>query len=297
MQINSAHGVFPDFLSCSFARDHFPESEIRDLLLDLDFRVAKGFDDGFRAPDGHGLVRFHKRDRSTVVTFSGGAVGQFIRMSAVGNLLQVLTLENCRVTRLDLAQDTEFDNSSDVSRRLQTVCRRGWAGRVALGRKSVSEKKVKPIWGKRDDAAISGTVYFGSRKDRYHAKIYDKRMQMAEVHDIDIMRELVRVEVTASRGTATLRDFLEPDALFFHLASPDLVACPRGVANWEIRKMDAFKLPPVVELTDHERMIRLIESSPDLETLRLLCARCPAEVPLLLRKLEAKLRGRTVRAA
>ena len=55
--------------------------------------------------------------------------------------------------------------------------------------------------------------------------------------------------------------------------------------------MDPLELPPLVELTGHEKLIRLIENSPDIETLRLLIADKPTELPIILRKLEAKLRA------
>jgi hypothetical protein len=54
--------------------------------------------------------------------------------------------------------------------------------------------------------------------------------------------------------------------------------------------MDPLSLPPLDEITDHERMIRLVESSPDIQTLAQLVHRTPTELPILLRRLEAQLK-------
>lgn len=291
MQIRSAHDIFPDFLSLTFNPDTIPDGHIRSLLLDLDFRVHGSIKAAFVPPDGFGLVRFFLRPRFTSVTFSGGALGHVRRFAAVGNLLQVLTLAPHRVTRLDLAKDLEFDSASDVSRRLTTLWDRARKGFVSLGRKGVPREKISRVESVRADGSVTGTVYCGSRKDRYFAKAYDKRAEAWARRSIDIGRELVRVEVTASRGTASLRDFLEPDSLFFYLASPDFLPAPLDVPEWRSLDMDPLTLPELATLTDHEKIIRLIENSTDLETLRLLIAQRPAELPIVLRKLEAKLRA------
>jgi len=291
MQIRSAHSVFPDFLSLTYHPEQFPDAQIRSLLLELGFVVSKKAPDGFAPPDGHGLVRIDAKPRFTGLSFSGGAISHVLRFAAVGNLLQVLTLAAHRVTRLDLAKDYDFDTARDVARRLATLWRLGRSEKIGLGRKRVPAQKVTRIESVRRDSCVTGTVYFGSRKDRYFAKVYDKRAEVWVRQDVDIMRERLRVEVTACRRTATLNDFLEPDGLFYYLAAPDLVPAPATAPEWRLQKMDPLELPPLVELTGHEKLIRLIENSPDIETLRLLIADKPTELPIILRKLEAKLRA------
>jgi len=299
MELKTNHGVFPDYLRCSYGREAFPEPEISSLLLDLGFSASQDFPESFVPPDGHGLVRYLKKARFTVLSLSGGALSSILRQGEVGSLLQVLTLEHHKVTRLDLAQDISFNRASQVAARLDHLFRRGYTGWVRLGKKAVSPIDVKRFQASRRDGVITGTVYFGSRKNRYAAKVYDKRAEMAANRDIDICVELLRVEVTAARGTATLRDLLEPDPLFFYLASPELVSRPPDVSTWRYTEMDPLMLPPLAQLTDHERMIRLIENSPDLELLRVLIDAKPTELPLVLSKLEAKLRSTSgnIRAA
>lgn len=297
MQIQSKLEIFPDYLSVTYGPDRCPDALIRSLLLDLEFRCHGTIEDGFTLPDGTGLARLSSKARFTLVSFSGSTLAHIIRRGAIGHLLQILTSEHHKVTRLDLAKDYDFDRPEDVMLRLRTLFNLGTREKVRLGRKVVPAQKVSRIQSIRRDDVRTGTVYFGSRKDRYFARVYDKRAEVWAKQDRDIARELLRVEVVAMRGTATLRDLLEPDSLFFYLAAPHLVPYERGIKHWRKTPMDPLNLPPLQKLSDYEKAVRLIDSSPDLDTLAMLIGSTPTQLPLVMRKLEAKLREQLRTAA
>lgn len=300
MSVKSNHGVFPDYLSLTYHPDKYPREEMIDLLIDLDFARDKKVPQGvelWRTPDHVGVANIRTAKRWVSLAFSGNAIDHVRGVGAVGNLLQVLTVDHHRVTRLDLAKDVPMDSPETVQAELARIWQRAKRGTMRLGRKQVIETKASRIQSNRRDGVCSGTVYVGSRRDRYMAKVYDKRAEVWAKRDLDIMRELLRYEVTARKGNASLRDFLEPDPLFFHLASPDLLPAPEDTARWRYTEMDPLELPPLAQLTDHEKLIRLIENSPDLETLAALIAAKPAELPLVIRKIKQRLEHQVNRAA
>ena len=118
MQIQSSHGVLPDYLSCTYHPDHYPHPDVKALLLDCDFRPEQNRNgDGaeiHRPPDNLGLCRVANRKRFTGIQFSGAALHHIIRIGAAGNLLQVLCTEHHRVTCFDFAQDVNWGTPESV---------------------------------------------------------------------------------------------------------------------------------------------------------------------------------------
>jgi hypothetical protein len=156
---------------------------------------------------------------------------------------------------------------------------RSYSGAVSLSRKFVCREDVR--WyencrlGSGGAFVKTGTVSIGKRSNTVYARVYDKRAQMADICDVDIGVERIRFEVSANRGRATLRDFIEPDSLFFSIASPGLVPRPDGVSDWRQQQMDPRTLPPLNKRTDYERALLLVENCTELRLLRDLVDRSP----------------------
>ncbi len=85
---------------------------------------------------------------------------------------------------------------------------------------------------------------------------------------------LYRIEMRVkSKIGATLRDAWDPTCLFYHLASPALIAAPPNIQHWESGAM-GFDLPPRVERTPAERMAMLLGASADVRRLLELADAC-----------------------
>lgn len=312
--MRSDHGIEPDWLSFSHAPLDPLTDEIVEILALAGYTRTSGPRHAktqiFRhQPHGipatlTGSVGFFFDERYTLVTISGNALRTLDVTGRLRDIVEaVMLVPSLRITRLDLALTVPCQTLSEVVRRLSSVRRKGRQGRIKLGQKSVPFDQVSTHGTARVDAAQSGrvvetgSVYIGKRSNVYSACIYDKRAQMADRHDLDIGYEAVRYEVRVRKGSATLRDLVQPDALFFQLASPDLVPRPDNVPPWESVPMEARLLPPAQEFTDYQRMTRLIEASSDLQALSLILERAPELSPFALQQLQKRIGMAKVRPA
>lgn len=304
--VRSDYGIVPDFLTVTFA----PNDTLLTFVLDCvsyagyartqgdqwsDKQVFHRRDEFSPVPTGSVFVQRH--ENWWLLSFSGGAIRHIDLQGELVPILAELSIDpSVRVSRLDLCRDIPKDSVSAVAHALRTVERLGNRGQIALGQKPVPWDQVKSQRTARQEPHApsriihTGSVYVGDRSNVFSAIVYDKRAQMAERHDIDIGCELVRYEMRIRKGTATLRDVVEPDALFFRLASPDLMPRPVGVPKWERTEMDPRTLPPVERLTDYERLVRMIDQSSDLQTIRKLLERNPNAAPMAITRIDKLLR-------
>lgn len=300
--VRTAHQIYPDWLSVSMSVERFPLSEVRDLLYNAGFYDSSQRKPGVLAqlacnaskPFGSAQVR--ERRNVALLGLSGAALYRLDAEQQLSGLVALLMVEpTLKVTRLDLRHDLRFgDDVHGAAGYVAQVHARASQGRVSISRKRTPPEDVRWLLTTRRPAGggeilRSGTVYIGKSSLTAYAKVYDKRAQMAERHNLDIGEEVIRIEVTAARGRATLRDLIEPDALFFDLAAPDLIARPAQVPAWRKLEMEARKLPPVVTLTEYQRAERLIESSADLQRLSEAITRDPALGKVLGRKILKRL--------
>jgi hypothetical protein len=176
---------------------------------------------------GGGSCVIDVRSQWVRLSFSGQSLAALRLQSAYLDLLGLLGEVPHRVTRLDAA----YDVAVDTPRVLKALKRQYKAGRVSLGRKTLPVCTYESV---RDDGATTGTYYVGLRtKARATARVYDKQEEALKKRH-EILPATTRYEITVRTGFgATLRDAAEPGRLFWHVASPALLAAPRNVEAWE----------------------------------------------------------------
>jgi len=266
----SPHGVFCDYLTVTCNPDQSFASEVEALLLEVGLsrsRTQPGmlglWDSEKKRWYGKAfLTQPHGVDRLAV----GGAIlGHLRRTNSLGYLLQTLLSVPYNVTRVDVALDRSLPDSDTLYGELQRILKLARGKGVHLSRKAVPRGQVIQHFAEREwDSVLSGTVQLGRRGSRYSATVYDK---VKEQHDRfgrspPVIGELLRYEVRTTE--ASLRDVLDPDPLFFHLASPDLLPSPSDVPAWEKRPMEPLNLPPR-NVTTYALVKRLLLDSPDVE--------------------------------
>lgn len=114
--------------------------------------------------------------------------------------------------------------------------------------------RTKRIVSRGLDGRDTGTFYVGHMsKAGVTARCYDKRHQIWETSGIDIGFNVFRYEVVAKfkrdRDGASLSDYLKPENLFYHYASPSLLRKPKTVLAWEPSSFFTFtpeKVSPVL---------------------------------------------------
>lgn len=298
------NGVFADYLAVTMSPQESVTDTLRTLLQDWAWsltEIAPGKEQ-LTYPSSsvkHPLIliapNFHKKvDR---ISFSGAALEILRATTLYSGILQELTTVPVNVTRLDVALDVPLGTGEAVKRRLRAVARKGRQGKIALGREALEPQSINEITSLRPwDDEITGSVMLGKRKNRYSGVVYDKRLQLFTVHgivewhgrdgSIGPGNELLRYEMRTSE--ASLADAWDGDSLFFHMASPDLLACPSGVPPWEKRDLPPLNLQPPIERTDFEKMEAILDYSRDLDRFFELLGDNPALIPMAQRRLEAR---------
>ena len=223
--------VICDWLDVTYSPDDIPLPELRKILIYAGFTLK--FEAGQRVvytmPGAGGSISIIQSSRFGKVSLSGGICSLLRTLGLWCDVLAVLSSCPHKVTRLDAALDVPTD-AADVISALRA---RYPTGQVALSRKALPVTTFLTV---RPDGVESGTYYVGHRTAaRATARVYDKRLEQLQRWGRDIGHELTRYEVTARKDYgATLRDALEPAALFWHIASPALIyRKPEGVAMWE----------------------------------------------------------------
>ncbi|MFZ0470867.1 MAG: hypothetical protein WAL92_18245 [Thiogranum sp.] len=248
-----------DYFCISTARDD--GLELLDNLRPV-IEAAGGSDQGphlFEFPSG-GTIKHHARGQVYVVGVSGAALAHFRGLDLFDRYLWgIVESPPHRVTQMHATMDFA-EHAPPVVRRLFS---RASKGGIHLTRKAIKAKDVNKYFGVNDDGEETGTVYLGNRRQDVWAKVYDKRHERLCRGYAD-PGPMLRVEVSISgKMGISLRDVSEPDAVFYHFASPGLVAAPPGAPVWEPGG-SALKLPPKVALLPAQRLMRLLSGSPDI---------------------------------
>ena len=223
--------VICDWLDVTYAPDAVPDADVRLILMANGFKV--GYDRGrkltFYPPDGfRGAAMITLSERFAKISLSGGVCDYLRKVGAWNDVLFELSTSPHTVTRLDAALDVPTDAAAVIA----ALSLRYPTGKVSLGRKALGVTKMLET---RSDGLDSGTYYVGHRTAaRATARVYDKRLELAKKGFL-VEDPLTRYEVTARKDYgATLRDAAEPDALFWHIASPALISRkPEGVPVWK----------------------------------------------------------------
>lgn len=221
--------VITDALDVTFSPEDFPYPDLNALLLSTGFKPTStpaGGTPFYRTPCGRGTIKIDQRSRFARVSCSGAACHHLRKSEAWLDYLSILSGSPHCVTRIDAALDIAVDGADLVD-----SMRKMHPSSVSLGRKAIATSVILSV---REDGRESGTWYAGyGSSAKATAKVYDKALQLLQRFG-EVIPPRGRVEVTAIKGYgATLRDAAEPDAIFWHIASPALLQAPEGVPMWQ----------------------------------------------------------------
>jgi hypothetical protein len=292
----SEHGVFCDYMTVTCNPAFSFVDSIEDLLRS---RLVCRVD----VEDKKTLIRFSARYGTTAlvridrdfynrvdrIMFGGSSLDVLRQQELFGYVIQDLSAVPHNLTRLDVALDVELESAANYQSILGKIISKGHAGNIVLCRKCVLPHKVKPIISPRaTDGVMSGSVMFNHRADRYSGIVYDKTAQLFDRFGVLIAENILRYEMRSSE--ASLRDAVACDSLFFSLASPDLLSCPANVDPWSKLELAPLNLEPLPELTQWQRIQKILDSSLDIECLgELLRGSSPATISMARKRLDQRL--------
>lgn len=213
---------FCDWLDVTFSPEDAPDLAVHDLLMAAcAWPLAPGL---YRLGD-RGTVKVQPGKRFVRVSASGSALRYLEGVGRFVDFLCLLGSQPHRVTRVDAAMDTDEEGPEAVER-----YRALYPQTVQLSHKPI---KVSCMLSHDAFGRETGTWYAGHRSAaKVTARVYDKAHQMMERYG-ELHGPWTRYEVTA-RGDVgpTLRDAYDPEALFWHYASPALLERPEGAPEW-----------------------------------------------------------------
>lgn len=236
----------------------------------------------YKPLDGSGLLHVTEASRWHRVSASGGFLAhlraQFLFRDYLGLLAESPALS---VTRLDAALDQSLD-AAPVVKRLHKSYRDGYA----FTRKAVEQTAM---FQTRSDGVVTGSVYFGTEHSTVSMRAYDKQHEAAQKRG-EVLPPTLRWELTVQREVgATLRDAAEPAPLFYRFMSPEFLERPLGVPDWAPHG-ERWACPAPEPRLPAERLLSLLDSSPDVARLVQLADECGAEGRrFLLGRLRARL--------
>lgn len=257
-----------DWLDLSYSPDDDPCGHVTDVLQASLFTLQHSIgqddklDTRWSSPSG-GSVVLRQAKRFTRISASGAALGYLRSSGAYSDYLTSLSLSPHRITRLDAAYDVYAD-AVPILRALQ----RRHPVSCALLRKSVPTSTQ--LAARHFDHLQSGTFYVGHRKSgSTTARVYDKRKEQYDRYKTELGYHLTRYEITARKSlSVALRDAFDPTALFWHVASPNLLRAPSGVPVWHPADPDScgwsFDMP---EFTPYTVLKNRVQNNPELASL------------------------------
>jgi len=251
--------AFCDYLSVTYHPEDHPSSRVCLFLAEHGAELAcEGL---YRLGDG-GTVKVGRMYGSQRVSASGAALEYLRGKGAYMDYLSILSEAPHRVTLLDAARDYPVD-APPVLAALQ---RRYKGSPVYLTRKGVGWKVL--LSERPSDGAVTGTFYAGhDGSARVSAKVYDKQEE-ARIKRGKLLPPTTRYEVRVKKDTGiTLRDAAEPERLFWHYASPSLLAAPDDVPPWSADWSQGWSAGPRPEFLPAELLARRVSSSPELDLL------------------------------
>lgn len=250
--------VFCDKLNLSFPPEY--GAEVRSMLGEV-------FDMAGAHLDITGKYRFATNGTADVklrygvltAGLSGAALAAVRAAGLYRDLLAGVVQFPHKVTQIHVSMDVE-QYAPPILEKVYQVAK---AGKVHLSRKAIRPGVVRYLKGVNEWGHDTGTVYLGSKKAECYGYVYDKQKERLD-NALEHIGPLTRFEMGAThKFGVSLRDAELPSSLFYHLASPGLLDRPQGVAEWYPGAL-GFKLPPRVPALPAQRLIRLLESSPDI---------------------------------
>jgi hypothetical protein len=270
--------------------------DLRDALADVCLSLDGSQTDPLGVRLGKfGLLRFSDRHGVAIASCSGVMLAALRAASLLDDYCAAVAGNGpYRVTHLDLAKDRECDPPAEVAR-LYGLLRLAGAG---LTRKRIPGIKVSKLFSPGDCGRDTGSVMVGHRHTmETSAIIYDRHHDALCKGKPDPGR-LLRYEIRTGIDGMTLRDVIEPAALFYHFAAPDLLPLPDDVAPWTPHG-EGFVMERIAT-EDQVKLARLVDHSTDLERMIDLADRLPGEgldVLMRLVRHRAKIRRNTRRFA
>jgi hypothetical protein len=283
---------FCDWLGVTVPADDWDALRL-DICDDLDaigmhVEVDEGGQVLWRAGGTSATVKATKRHRVWALGCSGAACSGLRAAGRFNSYLAAIGTRSHRVTRLDASLDIQADAAPIVAE----ITRAGRAGELSLTRKKIRPLDVTSFTGVRNtDGAVTGTVYVGPRRSDARMVVYDKQHERASRKLADT-GPLTRYELRlGSRTGVTLRDASDPEAVFWHYASPDFLPLPDGVVVWDAHG-SGFELERAEPLLPYQRLLRRIEASGELVALVAAAEACgPAGVDFLVSRIRRMARG------
>jgi len=223
--------VFTDYLSVTFSPLSNPSDELLSFLCNCGYEVddmggSSTTKFTFPADPLRGKISIKIQSNFVLVSCTGKAIQYLQKLSQWNNLLSIFSNHPHSVTRLDAAMDVPRDFVSV----LRGINRKYPNHRFSFGRKI---RKITETLAPRDsDNQLSGTCYFGKRRDEVNACIYDKSLELMEKFKVEIpttTRYELRFRATVG---ITLKDASEPSSLFWHYGHHLLLKKPSGVSEW-----------------------------------------------------------------
>lgn len=224
----------------------------------------------YRVPEvPKGMLRIEQKPNFISFAFSGKCVRHFIDSGYFEQLLILISEEPIRITKIHLALDRPIEPSS-VIERLRIVHPRT----CSLLRKPIKTRSLLEHnpWYRSDDpfsCKETGTWYAGHARVN-SAAVYDKRLEVYAKEGVLMEGPLTRFEARAVKTIPlSLRDVYHTEPLFYHLMSPSILDKPDHVEAWEPPPEGStgwvLDRSGMREITDYEKLLARVESSPDLE--------------------------------
>lgn len=279
-------GVIADYFTMSTPLEYGEAmlGAVRDVVLQLDDTETDYR--GIRVGT-HGRVHFTERKDSAVATISasGMVLAKLRAVSLLYDLCGAIAATGpYKVTHLDLAHDV----MGDVPAMLEDVYARLRLTGCALTRKRTPPHQITQMLSPGCDGRDTGTVFIGNRKKaETTAAVYDRRHD-ALCKGKDDPGPLLRYEIRTGVPGMSLKDLVQPEPLFYHFASPDLLPRPATVPDWQPWG-EAF----TVGQRQDDAMVKLaryVERSGDLRRLHDLAQQVPGGTEQLRRLLNQRLR-------
>lgn len=256
--------VFCDWLDVTFSPSDAPYPALNRLLLDAGFDVESTDRSVFvysHESSAQGKLVMGSNRGTFRVSASGAICSTLRRLGIWHDYLSELASSPHKVTRLDAALDLRVDGADLV----QVMRDRYPSGEVNLRRKAVRTSVILEV---RADGRESGSWYAGRRsRARFTARVYDKALEALSKRG-EILPPTTRIEITAagSDAGATLRDAAQPSALFWHVASPAIVAAPEDAPMWT-PNTDCHWVTPTRTFDPAQIIRRRVESMALLDAL------------------------------
>lgn len=256
--------IFCDWLDVTFGPSDAPYPELNRLLLHLGFEVL---DTGDRSKmvylpgeNRGGRLELRQTARFDRVSISGAVCARLRELDAWAEVLSILSDQPHKVTRLDAAMDLAMDGADLVAR-----MRERYPETVNLGRKAL--RTTVMLKARLSDGRQTGTWYAGHRSAaRLTARVYDKAFEVLERTGEEIPPR-ARIEVTARKDYgATLRDALEPAAIFWEAAAPAILPVPEVVPMRGDPVDTSWRVPPKA-VEPAQLLARRVENLAELDRL------------------------------